>query len=187
MHRVLVSTVAVFTVATISAAAQTPLPGSAAALARPQAPTMKVPERGLGDVAAVRNAPAVSTIQGNALDSVNRVLPNTVIRLRDARSGRIFDTQVTDKSGFFSFQSVDPGSYIVEIVGPDQTILAASELLNVNAREAVSAVVKLPFRIPPLANILGHSKASALVVATAAAASGVLAAQATPAEASPRK
>lgn len=39
----------------------------------------------------------------------------------------------------------------------DQTVLAASQLLNVNAGEAVSAVVKVPFRIPPFAGLLGKT------------------------------
>ena len=37
----------------------------------------------------------------------------------------------------------------------DQTVLAASQLINVNAGEAVSTLVKLPFRIPPFAGMLG--------------------------------
>ena len=100
-----------------------------------------------------------------------------MVRLRDARFGRIVDNQRTDKSGLFSFKAIDPGSYIVEVMANDQTVLAASQLLNVNAGEAVSAVVKLPFRIPPFAGILGQgtSTPTAIAVATEAAASGVAA------------
>ncbi len=90
---------------------------------------------------------ALTTIQGNALDSSNGRLANAVVRLRDARYGRIVDTQLTDKSGLFAFKAIDPGSYIVEIMSSDRSILAASELLNVNLGEVESAVVKLPFRI----------------------------------------
>jgi PDZ domain-containing secreted protein len=120
---------------------------------------------------------ALTTIQGNALDSANGHLNDVVVRLRDARFGRIVDTQMTDQSGLFAFKSIDPGSYVVEIVANDQSILAASQLLNVNAGEAVSAVVKLPFRIPPFAGILGSSTSTptAAVVATEAAASAVAA------------
>ena len=97
--------------------------------------------------------------------------------MRDARFGRIVDTQVTDKSGMFAFKAVDPGSYIVEIMSNDQSILAASQLLNVNAGEAVSAVVKLPFRIPPFAGILGGTAGTptATAVATQAAVSSIAA------------
>ena len=94
---------------------------------------------------------ALTTIQGNALDSSNGRLANAVVRLRDARYGRIVDTQLTDKSGLFAFKAIDPGTYIVEIMSNDKSILAASELLNVNLGEVESAVVKLPVRIPAFA------------------------------------
>ena len=116
-----------------------------------------------------------TTIQGNALSSTNGALPDTAVRLRDARAGRIVDMQTTDRSGLFAFRSVDPGSYIVELVGTDQSILAASQILNVNAGEAVSAVVKLPFRLPAFGGLLGHTVPSATAVSSAAAASGVMA------------
>ena len=136
-----------------------------------------------GRVSAPRILPGTradvfTTIQGNALTSTNGSLSNAFVRLRDARIGQIVETQVTDGSGLFAFRSIDPGSYIVEIVGQDQaSVLAASQVLSVGAGEAVSAVVKLPFRIPPFAGILGHSTPSAAAVTSQAAASGVLAAQ----------
>jgi hypothetical protein len=121
-----------------------------------------------------------TTIQGNTLNSVNGSLPNVTVRLRDARIGRIVDTQLTDKAGLFTFRDVDPGSYIVEVIAADQSsILAASQLLNVNAGDAISAVVKLPFRIPPFAGLLGNTAQSAAAVTAQAAASGVLAISAT--------
>lgn len=114
-------------------------------------------------------------IQGNALNSTYGELPNAIVRLRDARAGGILDTQLTDKSGLFAFRPIDPGAYIVEIVGENQAILAASQLLTVGAGEVVSAVVKLPFQIPPFAGFLGNTMGSAAAVSSAAAASGVLA------------
>lgn len=112
-----------------------------------------------------------STIQGNVLTSTNGQLANTVVRLRDARFGRIVDSQTTDKSGLFAFRSVDPGSYIVEVMGPDQeSVLAASRILNVDAGDVVSAVVRLPLRPASTATPL----ATAAIV-TAAAVNRVLA------------
>ena len=119
---------------------------------------------------------ALTTIQGNALTSSNGQLNGTIVRLRDARYGRIVDAQITDKSGLFAFKSIDPGTYIVEVMANDQTVMAASQLLNVNAGEAVSAVVKLPFRIPPFAGVLGNTAMpSATAVASEAAAIGLVA------------
>jgi hypothetical protein len=119
----------------------------------------------------------LTTIQGNALNSTNGSLPDSVVRLRDARFGRIVDMQYTDKAGLFAFKVLDPGSYVIEIMSTsnDATVLAASQLIHVNAGEAVSAVVKLPFRVPPFAGVLGHSAPQAAAVTSSAATSGVLA------------
>jgi hypothetical protein len=119
---------------------------------------------------------ASTVIKGNALDSTDGQLPNALVRLRDARFGRIIDTQYTDQSGVFAFRSIQPGTYIVEIVGSDQSILAASQLLNVNAGESVLAVVKLPFHVPPFAGVMGTSTTqSAMMLVLQAAASGITA------------
>jgi hypothetical protein len=126
--------------------------------------------------AAVSRARAVglTMIQGNALDSTNGAMNDAVVRLRDARFGRIVDTQMTDKSGLFTFKAMDPGAYIVEVVAKNESVMAASQLLNVNPGEAVSAVVKLPFRAPALAGVLGNAGApSATAVAMEAAAGGI--------------
>ena len=118
----------------------------------------------------------LTTIQGNALNSTNGALNDVPVRLRDARFGTIVDTQMTDKSGLFSFKSIDPGSYIVEVVDNNQAVLAASQLLNIDSGQAMSAVVKLPFRIPPFAGIIGNAGApSATAVATQAAANSIVA------------
>src|ERR1051326_7497540 len=120
---------------------------------------------------------ALTIIQGNALTSTNGPLTDTVVRLRDARTGRVVDTQTTDSAGLFAFRGVEPGSYIVEVVAPDRiTVLTASQILNVDSGDAISAIVKLPLRIPPFAGILGDTSASSLAAITAqAATSGITA------------
>lgn len=162
--------------------AQTSGTATPAAVTRSANPTVSA-VAGRAAVPARTGAPSVlpgtrdsafSTIQGNALDSANGILPDSPVRLRDARAGRIISMQRTDKSGLFEFRTVDPGSYIVELLGNTVTVLAASQLLNVNAGEAVSVVVKLPFRLPALGGLLGHTTAQAIAITSAAAATGLL-------------
>jgi len=118
----------------------------------------------------------LTIIQGSALNSANAPLPDTLMRLRDARVGRIIETQLTDESGMFAFKVVDPGSYIVELLGQGRTPLAASQILTVNAGDTVSVVVKLPVRVTPFAGLLSSFIApSAAMVATQAAATGIAA------------
>ena len=162
-------------IATISVIAFTALPLTARQQATPAVNTVKST---VSKTALARAKDrALGTIQGNALSSTNGHLNGATVRLRDARFGRIVGMQTTDTSGLFAFSAVDPGSYIVEIMANDQSILAASQLLSVNAGEAVSAVVKLPFRLPPFAGIMGSRTRTPTAAAVAAEAvlSGVAA------------
>jgi hypothetical protein len=129
---------------------------------------------------------AFSSIKGNAIDSSDKKLAHSLVRLRDASFGRIVDKQFTDSTGLFAFRTVDPGPYVVELLGIDEKVLAASELLNLGAGEAVSVVVQLPLGISPFGSLLGHSDAHAGAVMAAAADSGVLATKVTGADASAR-
>jgi hypothetical protein len=162
----------VFATATLAAGgrqAGSPLPAPPGALAAVAQPSM-----------ALTRTLAFTTIQGNALDSANTQLVSALVRLRDARYGRIVSTQLTDSSGMFVFRGVDPGSYIVELVGNDSSVLAASDILNVNAGESLSAIVRLPFRASALTGAFGaRSATTAAVIIAAAAATGVVAVIAT--------
>jgi hypothetical protein len=192
MHRVFSAALGLLIAASVlDAAAQPPANLGGKRAARSQTPASQLVStevsRSPRGLLPGTTANVVTTIQGNALNSVNAGLPHATVRLRDARFGRIIDTTITDKTGFFTFRVYDPGSYVIELVGNDQTILAASQILNVGAGDTVSAVVKLPFRVPPFAGVLGHSTASVLAVASAAAASGVLARAVTGEPVSPQR
>jgi len=182
---------ALFLVTALTSAQQAGSSAASKGRARIQAPTMTtasiVPARTPVPMLPGTRGNVLTMIQGNALDSTNGSLPDSIVRLRDARFGRIVDTQLTDKSGLFAFRALDPGSYIIEILGQNQSILAASQLLSVNAGQAVSAVVKLPFRFQPLSGVIGQTVGQAATVTSAAAASGVLATEIAGAPVSPRQ
>jgi hypothetical protein len=172
MHRFQLVAIGVIAAGAVSISAQGPIVATAAGKAAARA---TVRRGGVPNILPGTDESAFTLIQGNALNSTNGQLANSLVRLRDARLGRIVDTQVTDHSGLFAFRGVDPGNYVVELVGNDQTVLAASQMLSVDAGEAVSAVVRLPFRVPPFSGLLGRTAAQAATVAAAATASGVLA------------
>jgi hypothetical protein len=118
----------------------------------------------------------LTIIQGKALSASDIPMPGVLLRLRDARVGRVVETQLTDESGMFAFKLEDPGSYIVELLGRDQRPLATSAILIVNAGDTVSVVVKEPVRVKPFAGLLSSSIApSAALIATQAVATGIAA------------
>jgi len=153
---------------TLPLAAQVPTPPTATARTTPRASKLLPGTK----------TNVLTTIQGNALTSTNGQLANAIVRLRDARSGRIVDSIVTDKAGLFAFRGVEPGSYLVEVLGQDEsTVLTASQILTVDAGDVISAVVKLPFSLPPFAGVVGQSATTPSMAALAAqaASSGIVA------------
>jgi len=138
-------------------------------------------------VLAGTRADAFTIIQGNALTSTNGMLTDGTVRLRDARFGRIVGVTTTDHAGVFVFPRVSPGIYVAELVGADGGVLAASQILDANAGETVSAVVKLPFRIPLIGAAVGTNTSTAALITGAAAASGVLATRIAGTDVSPRR
>src|SRR5262245_52150955 len=126
----------------------------------------------------VAGAPSdvLTIIQGKVLDSADEPMPGALVRLRDARVGRVIETRLTGESGVFAFKVADPGRYIVELLGRDRTPLATSQILTVNAGDTVSVVVKLPSRATPFAGVLSSSIApAAAMVMTQAVATGIVA------------
>jgi hypothetical protein len=118
---------------------------------------------------------AFSSIKGNAIDSSDKKLPHSLVRLRDASFGRIVDKQVSDSEGQFMFINLDPGPYVVELLGSDEKVLAASELLSLDASEAITVVIQLPIGISSFSSVNGHADPQARNVMAAAGDSGVLA------------
>jgi len=182
MHRGRLSVICAFVALSVTPALAGQTQTIDAATSSQAAVARAVPKSVLADTRVA----AFTTIQGNALNSLNAALPNSPVRLRDARYGRIVTSQLTDNAGLFSFTSVDPGTYIVELTGKDDVVLAASQLLTVAAGDTVSAVVKLPLRLPAVGGVAGHTAQQVLAVTAAAAASGVLATQVTGVDASSR-
>ena len=95
-------------------------------LGAPRTPPAAAAQRGAG-TGTTRSGPprlpgerlnVLSTIQGDVLNSINGKMPDAEVRLRDARSGRIVEVTMSDKSGAFAFHQLDPGSYVVELLGP---------------------------------------------------------------------
>jgi len=117
-------------------------------------------------------AALLSTIKGNAVNSSNGSLTDAIVRLRDARYGKIVSTVMTNKQGLFTFEGLDPGSYVVEVMTPAQNaVMMSSQVMNVGTGEVLSTLVKLPFRIPPIAGLLGNStQTTTQAVSTAAQA-----------------
>ena len=151
---------------------------ASAASAQPPAPAQVL--------GSTRNSREATSVQGRVLDSKNTPMGDSPVRLRDARLGRIVATQRTDRAGAFAFRGLEPGNYVVEVLTPDGRVLAASDLLNVNAGDAATTLVHLPLRVPPVSSIVRRALPLASTVSAVAAAAGILGSEPPPNDVSPQ-
>lgn len=125
-----------------------------------------------GSVAGARTAtgPAVrpSAIVGGAWEADNTPIPQARLRLRNVVSGRMHAVTVADDLGQFAFQSVEPGSYVVELVAESGKVLTVGHTFSLGVGETVATFVRLATKIPWFTGFFGN--AAAAVAATAAAA-----------------
>src|SRR5688572_11355350 len=82
--------------------------------------------RGGGGVLMAARPDTFATIQGTTVGTTGEALPQVPVRLRDARMGRDVGIEITDRAGVFTFEQIEPGSYIVEFLSDDRRVLSTS-------------------------------------------------------------
>ena len=81
------------------------------------------------------------TLTGIALGADKQPLPNRTVRARDTADGRIAGTTTTSATGAFTFPSLSPGHYVVEIVDDSGKIIGLSPAIDVTAGSAANVTV----------------------------------------------
>jgi len=83
-------------------------------------------------------SPAVAALGGklNALvgfarTSLNVPIPYARVLLRNILTGQVMGRGVANDQGMFSFVDLDSSSYIVELLGPDGSVIATSSIMSV--------------------------------------------------------
>lgn len=85
-------------------------------------------------------------IIGTVVDIRQLPVANAKVRLRNLRTGRIEQESESDYQGNYAFAVVEPGTYVVEMVLADGTIIALSNAGTVARYETLQTVVQLPGR-----------------------------------------
>jgi hypothetical protein len=124
----------------------------------------------------------LAIIQGNAVGTIGEALSQVPVRLRDARMGRDIEIEITDRTGFFTFAEIEPGSYIVELLADDRRVLSTSEIIHVGGGDTAATIVRLSGRPTGASNRGAIAALSAI-----AAGAGVLGKTATGSPVSPRQ
>ena len=124
--------------------------------------------------AVVPHAVTVSgmSVVGSAWKADNTPIPHARLRLRNIVTGRIEAETEADDSGRFIFETIDAGSYLVELVNDSGKVLALSHPFTIGSGETIATFVRLGTKVPWFEGFFGSA---ALAVAAGAAAAGLTA------------
>ena len=85
-------------------------------------------------------------IIGAVVDIRQAPVANAKVRLRNLRTGKIEMETSSNDQGNYEFTLLEPGSYVVEMVMVDGTIIALSNAAALARYETLQTVVQLPGR-----------------------------------------
>ena len=114
----------------------------------------------------------VAAILGSAWNHDNSPIPFARLRLRNLVTARIDAVTIANEEGQFEFQSVEPGSYVIELVSENRKVLTVGHTFSLESGETVATFVRLGSQVPWFAGFFGNA---ALAVSAAAAAAGLTA------------
>lgn len=112
-------------------------------------------------------APAtVGVVVGSAWRGDSQPYPEAKIRLRSVDTGRGVARAVSDADGRFTFERVEPGSYVVELLSPEDKVLAIGDLFGVTPGGQVTTLVRLSSKAPWFGGFFGNVAAAAISAAS---------------------
>jgi hypothetical protein len=95
-----------------------------------------------------------NALVGLAQNSLNAVIPRARVVLRDIRTGEPLQQATADELGQFSFIDLVPSEYVVELLGPDGSVVAASEVVTSSKGRLVRTVVRAAAAATAVAAVL---------------------------------
>lgn len=81
-----------------------------------------------------------ASVAGMAKDSGGRALANHAVRIRNVATGQVAGNSTTSASGAFSFQGLNAGNYVVEVVDAAGKVIGTTSTISVAAGAAVTGV-----------------------------------------------
>jgi hypothetical protein len=100
-----------------------------------------LPEITPGAIAALGGTE--NALVGLAQNSLNASIPRARVVLRDIRTGEALQQTTADELGQFWFVDLPSSEYVVELVGPDGSVVAASEVVKTSKGHLLRTVVRV--------------------------------------------
>lgn len=114
------------------------------------------------------DGPAVvgATILGAAWKTDNTPIPDARLRLRNVTTGRVEATTVANAGGQFTFEQVEGGSFVIELVNEQGKVLAIGQVFSLGPGETVATFVRLGARAPWFSGFFSNAAATAVTAAS---------------------
>jgi hypothetical protein len=124
--------------------------------------------RGTGPAASTRT----TTILGAAWNADSTPIKGAHLRLRNVVTGKIEGVTKANEAGQFTFENIEGGSYVVELVTESGHVLTVGHVFTIARGETVATFVRLAPKVPWAQ---GFFSSSAAAVAATAATEGIAA------------
>ena len=113
----------------------------------------------------------LNALVGFARTSLNMPIPYARLALRSIRTGRVEARATANDEGRFSFLDIDPSSYIVELLGPDGSVIATSEMVALARGDVRQTTVRMAASASKVASVFGNTLTGTISQTTNIAAS----------------
>ena len=113
----------------------------------------------------------VNALVGFARTSLNAPIPYARVVLRNIRTGRVQASAVANERGEFSFLDVESTAYVVELIGIDGSVAAASPLVTMERGNVQQTQLRVASSAETVTASFGNALTPTLEQATAVAAS----------------
>ena len=123
-----------------------------------------------GPGAPARTAPVArsTSVHGVVWNADNTPFPNSKVRLRNLQTGRADATATANEEGRFTFENLESGSYVIELVGDDGRVIALGQSFRIEPGETVATFVRLGAPQPRLAGLFSNTIAAIIAAASGA-------------------
>lgn len=126
--------------------------------------------------------PRTTQIIGYAWTANNEPISQAVVRLRDITTGRIAAVVKTNAAGECAFESSHGGTFVLELVGENDILLAVGEAFTVEPGETIATFVRLPLRLPIVGGLANQAVSNVATAAVSTAATEGVTAMVPPSE-----
>ena len=106
-----------------------------------------------------------ASVMGAAWNADSTPLKGARLRLRNVLSGQIEASTVANDAGQFTFDTVEGGTYVVELVNESGKVLAIGHPFSISAGETVATFVRLSTKAPWAQGFFSNAAAAAIVTA----------------------